>query len=358
MSRPNQNAMAAVFRAPGQPLELRAFDMPQVSPGEGLVKVDCCTLCGSDLHSIHGKRNIETPVILGHEIIGRLVEVTTGLCDVNGVPLGKGDRVTWSIAASCQNCFFCKHGIPQKCEHLFKYGHQTTVGPHPLSGGLATHCHLARRTAIVKLPDELTDYVASPANCATATVAGAMRIGGHCNGKSVVIIGAGMLGLTATAMARHQGAEHVFVCDTHPARAKLALKFGATHLGLTELADVTKGRGADLIVDLSGSPDAMEAAVQHVRIGGRLILVGAVFPERPLSIQAEQVVRRMLRIEGLHNYTPGDLSTAIEFLQETHEQFPFHQLVDREYRLNEINQAIEAAHNNQFIRVAIRPNES
>lgn len=355
MSRPDQTAFAAVFHGPGNALELRSFTLPNLSAGEGLVEVDCCTLCGSDLHSIQGKRTVETPTILGHEILGRLVEATEGLCDVDGLPLVVGDRISWSIAASCQRCFFCKRGLPQKCERLFKYGHQMVDGPHPLSGGLATHCHLAAGTAIVKIPDELTDFVASPANCATATVAGALRIAGAQSGKSIIVIGAGMLGLSAAAMAQHQGAKHVFVSDINQKRADFALKFGATHADLTDLAELTNGRGADLVMDMSGSPDAMENAIQQLRIGGRLILVGAAFPDRALSIAAEQVVRRMLRIEGLHNYTPEDLRTAIAFLTETHDQFPFHELVEREYRLADINQAVADSLNNPLIRVAIRP---
>ena len=351
----NQSATAAVFLAPGQNLELRSLPLPEISAGEGLVEVDCCTLCGSDLHSIHGKRKVATPTILGHEILGRLVEVAPGLCDVGGLPLVAGDRISWSIAASCDNCFFCHHGLPQKCERLFKYGHQATDGTHPLSGGLATHCHLAPGTAVVKVPDVLGDHVASPANCATATVAGAIRVAEGCAGKSVAIIGAGMLGLTAAAMARHLGANEVIVTDINPQRSKLALRFGATHSSLADLAELTNGRGADLVLDMSGSPDAIENAIGHLRIGGCLVLVGAVFPDRALSLAAEQIVRRLLRIEGLHNYTPTDLQTAISFLKETHDQFPFRELVAREYRLADINQAIADASQNRPIRIAIRP---
>jgi len=294
-------------------------------------------------------------MILGHEILGSLLEVTEGLCDVNGLPLNVGDRVSWSIATSCRNCFYCENGLPQKCEQLFKYGHQQINSQHPLSGGLATHCHLAKGTQIVKVPGELPDFVVCPANCATATVAAALRVAEGCAGKSVVIIGAGMLGLTATAMARYQGAKHVFVSDINQQRAEFALKFGATRTGLAELALLTEGRGADLIFDMSGSPEAMENALANLRIGGRLILVGAVFPSRAMSIHAEQIVRRMLRIEGLHNYKPEDLVAAIKFLKESHTQFPFQSLIDQEYRLKDINEAIAEAQNSNPIRVAIRP---
>jgi putative phosphonate catabolism associated alcohol dehydrogenase len=355
MSITNRTATAAVFKTPGQPLETRSFELPDLAEGEAIVEVDCCTLCGSDLHSISGKRKVETPIILGHEILGRLVEVTEGLCDVNGNPLIVGERVSWSIVVSCNQCFYCNNGLPQKCEQLFKYGHQPIDRQHPLSGGLATHCHLARGTQIIKVPDQLPDFVACPANCATATVAGALRIAGDPAGKTVVIFGAGMLGLTAAAMAQHQRAKHIIIADLNRERAELGYQFGATHTDLTDLSGLTEGRGADLVLDMSGSSEAIENGLQCLRIGGRLILVGSVFPSRSVPLHSEQIVRRMIRIEGIHNYTPVDLANAFKFLGETGEQFPFQQLVEREYALTDVNRAIIDSQNNRFIRVAMRP---
>src|SRR5690606_7982528 len=144
----------------------------------------CCTLCGSDLHTLQGKRDVPVPTILGHEVVGRVADWggTAPPVDLVGAPLGHGDRGTWAIAASCGVCFFCLRGIPQKCESLFKYGHEQLAERHLLSGGLATHCHLTKNSAVLQLPEELPDKVASPANCATATVAAALRVAGGCQG--------------------------------------------------------------------------------------------------------------------------------------------------------------------------------
>lgn len=349
------NATAAVFTAPGQPLEHQSFALPNLQDGEVLVEVDCCTVCGSDLHSIHGKRSVPVPTILGHEIVGRIVDLAGSPCDVNGSPLTLGDRVCWAIAASCGDCFFCTNGIPQKCERLFKYGHEAISTQHPLSGGLASHCHLARGTSIVRIPDALPDTIASPAGCATATVAAALRTAGDCRDKSVVIHGAGMLGITAAAMARTQGAASVFVTDPDAERLRRAAEFGATHTSVADLQQVTSDRGADVVLDMSGAPDAMEAAIDQLRIGGRLILVGAVFPARPLSLPADQLVRKMIRVEGVHNYRPDDLNAALRFLTDTADQFPFASLVGDEFSLADINQAIAAAEQSGGFRVAIRP---
>ena len=345
--------VAAVFYGSDRPLAIERFSWPELAFGEALAEVDCCTLCGSDLHTIHGRRSVETPMILGHEVVGRIVQAEGPLADVSGAALEVGDRVSWSIAASCRSCFYCDDDIPQKCERLFKYGHRQVEPRHPLSGGLATHCHLAAGTPLVRWSQEVPDTVAALANCATATVAAALRTAGDFTDQTVVIHGAGMLGLTAAAMAREGGARHVAVLDILPERAERAVQFGASPEGAAALEDWTEGRGADVVLDMSGAPEAMENAVQQLRIGGRLILVGAVFPDRPLALAAEQLVRKMLRVEGVHNYAPCDLAAAAEFLERSRQRYPFASLVEREYPLEEINQAVAEA--GQMVRAAVRP---
>ncbi|MFP6885591.1 MAG: hypothetical protein VCA40_14240, partial [Roseibacillus sp.] len=109
--------------------------------------------------------------------------------------------------------------------------------------------------------------------------------------------------------------------------------------------------------DLSGAPEAVEEAVSQVRIGGRVILVGSVFPTRALALHGDELVRRILRIEGVHNYTPGDLVDAFDFLAETHESFPFRSLVGASYPLAGIEGAVESALGGEHFRVAVHPRE-
>ena len=159
----------AVFSAVGSPIQLMEFDPPVLSSGEVFVRVNCCTLCGSDLHSIGGKRSVPMPSILGHEICGTVAELssTEAATDVDGTPLRLGDRIVWSVAASCGNCERCLHGMPQKCHHLHKYGHSAIRDGYVLSGGLAEGCHLLKGSAIVKVPSGLSDSIAATASCAT-----------------------------------------------------------------------------------------------------------------------------------------------------------------------------------------------
>ena len=364
-------SLAAVFHEAGQPLTLQRYELPTLGLGEVLVRITCSTLCGSDVHTFLGRRSTPVPTVLGHEIMGVVerLDAEETVSDYSGERLQVGDRITWSIAASCDHCFFCNNNVPQKCEHLFKYGHEKIVPEHPLSGGLADYCHLAAGTAIFRVPDSLPDTVACPANCATATVAAAMRVGGCCESKTVLIQGAGMLGLTATAMARCRGAREVIVCDVNRERLQRAREFGATRtLSVSEnsvsekeqelfdrVRDLTGGRGVDLAVELSGAPSAVETGVKLLRIGGRYVLIGSTFPTPPIALDPESVVRRCLTIVGNHNYRPEDLGEAVAFLVEHGGQFPFADLVHDEFSLLDAEAAFGHAIQGHDLRVAVRP---
>jgi alcohol dehydrogenase len=345
---------------------MREFHLPALAPGELLVRVACSTLCGSDLHTYQGRRETPCPTILGHEILGRVAALPPGdpPRDLAGRVLALGDRVTWSIAASCGACFYCTRKIPQKCERLFKYGHERATESHPLSGGLADYCHLARGTAVLHVPESLPDEVACPANCATATVAAALRVAGECRDHVVLVQGAGMLGLTAAAMLAARGAREIIVCDVDASRLQRAKAFGATRTvavdrGSDALAGVvmqsTADRGVDFALELSGSPEAVEAGLPLLRIGGRYVLVGAVFPARDVSLSAETIVRRLVRIEGVHNYQPRDLAAAVGFLADAHARHPFAELIGGRFALADAEAAFRHAISTKAPRVAVVP---
>jgi threonine dehydrogenase-like Zn-dependent dehydrogenase len=250
------------------------------------------------------------------------------------------------------------------CERLFKYGHESCCGQNPLSGGLAEACLLAPGTAIIRVPNTIPDAVASSANCAIATVAGAVRVAGGCAGKHVFIQGAGLLGLTTAAMSQVAGAASILVADVDPHRLATARGFGATHtINVQPAADqlrplvdqLTAGRGVDVAFEVSGAPDAVPLGLAQLRTGGCYVLVGAVKPVGAISLNVEQVVRSMWRIEGLHNYAPQDLATAIDFLAEHHARFPFAAQVAGEFALDQVDAAFQQMIDTKAIRVAVRP---
>ena len=224
----HNECLAAVFHTAGQGPILTRVERPTLKSGCILVRITCCTVCGSDLHTFTGRRSGPTPCVLGHEIVG-IVEAVEGgpIHDFSGNPLQPGDRVTWSVAASCGHCHRCSDRLPQKCESLFKYGHEH-ADRQLLSGGLASHCILEPGTAVIRLPDAPADSVICPANCATATVAAAVARAEDLQNRRVLVFGAGLLGLTTCAFAAVAGASEIRLCDPNEQRRAAGPAFGAT----------------------------------------------------------------------------------------------------------------------------------
>jgi putative phosphonate catabolism associated alcohol dehydrogenase len=355
-------SLAAVFDGVAREVNLRELALPTLQSGETLVRVLGCTLCGSDLHSYEGHRQVPVPTVLGHEIVGEIVAFGEGppLIDLVGAELKIGDRVTWAIVASCGECFYCQRGLPQKCLKSVKYGHEAFRPGRELLGGLAEHCLLVRGTAIIRVPEALPLEVACPASCATSTVAAALEAAGELRERTVVVLGAGMLGLTACAMSNAVGAAQVICVDMNEKRRDQALDFGATHaIAPTELAslsrELTQGHGLDLLLEFTGATAALENAWPLLRIGARAVLVGSVFPVPSISLLPEQIVRRQLTLTGVHNYAPKHLASAMAFLGQFQGKFPFGQLVASWHSLSETAEAFRIARESQAVRIGVCP---
>jgi putative phosphonate catabolism associated alcohol dehydrogenase len=353
---------ALLFQGPGQPWLSESVPIPQPRNGDILVRVLACTICGSDLHSISGRRTVPTPSVLGHEIVGEIVEFgpTVRRLSIDGTPLHVGTRVCWSLVANCDHCFYCEHDLPQKCSTMIKYGHHAYSCPIDLTGGFAGHCLLVSGTKIMQLPASMPLEVACPISCATATIASAMEIAKIIPGETVVVFGAGMLGVTACAMAKELGADKVVCVERSAVRRESSLLFGADiaieDSQLSEVVrDLTNGRGADCLLECSGSNQAFESAMNVMRLGGRVVLVGAVFPQEPVPIVLERIVRRNLLVAGVHNYAPRNLKQAVDFLSASGGKYPFASLVSAWYPFTEIERAVEHASSRTAVRVGLKP---
>ena len=275
-----------------------------------MIRVTCCTICGSDLHTFTGRRSAHDRSVLGHEIIGEVVcwGGDQAPRDYFGEKIRPGQRVTWSMPVGCGGCFFCRNALSWKCDSLFKYGHEPCGDGIP-TGGLSTHCRLIPKTPIFPIPDALPDEVACPANCATATVSATLRLVAQTHpirGASVVITGAGMLGLSAIVQLVDLGAKEIIAVDPHSDRRELARTFGATlTVDSNSPGDVEKSvlaktdnRGVDVAIDFSGISSAVETCLKHLRIGGCVLLAGSTFPSESLKLAPEQIVRRMITLRG------------------------------------------------------------
>ena len=358
-----QHSTAALFQGVDKPWELPTIPLRDPAPGEILVKVLACTICGSDLHTICGRRHAHPPAVLGHEIVGQVLAIGPKLSNRAdpGNHIQPGDRLVWGIVANCGECFYCLHDLPQKCSHAFKYGHQQISDDSIWQGGFAQHCMLAPGTSLVRLPDDLSIEAACPLSCATATIAAALRIATPPTNQRVLVVGAGMLGLTALAFARELGASSLACLEPDPSRRELALgSFRADIAGDADelnrwIANHQNGIGFDLVIECSGTNNGTLDAMRLMRTGGKLVFVGAVFPSAPIPLVFEEIVRRQWTLHGVHNYRSDDLVRAVEFMSDAQARYPFADLVREKFPLKQIEQAVIAAQRRENIRVAILP---
>lgn len=347
-------AKLLAFNGHGLPMEVLSREIPTLQVGEILIKNLYTTICGSDLHTYCGYRQEKVPTVLGHEIVGEIIEFHPDhhKRDYAGNVLEIGDRVTWSIFSSDPNSPLSIAGMPQKGDGLFKYGHAQITKEDALHGGLSTHCVIRPWTTVLKLSLEIPLSVAATINCAIATVAGAMRMAGDVRDRKVLISGSGLLGIVCSAMCRTSGASTIYMADINPERLKLSLDFGVDRTFLFT-ANSELPNDIDFVFDMSGSPDAMESGLDTLTLGGIAIWIGAVFNARPVQVNAEKIVRNLNTIKGLHNYNYDDFATAVSFITVHHKTFPFERIVKDEFSLEDSETAFQYALTKKPIRVGI-----
>ncbi len=359
---------AAVFDGPNLPMRLTHIAVPRdLPPGSALCRLRMSTICGSDLHTFSGRRIEPAPSILGHESVGEVVAAGEGATYYDGAPLRMGDCVSWTIMASCGACSFCGRTLPQKCVHLKKYGHMPMEVWPGLTGGYAEYIYLFPGTGIVAVPSSLEDAVVAPANCALATVICAHEaIGGIASGESVLICGAGLLGTYLAAIAREAGARIVMVADADTTRAETTLRFGTDAVFSRTVEpgavanwarDTCGGDGVDVAFEVCGDPRAASAALESLRIGGRLLVAGLVAPGSVFPMDGNLLTRHCLTVRGIHNYHPAHLGKALNFLAATVGKYPYHSLIHPILDIEHIGYAFDLARQRISARVAIQYGE-
>ena len=357
------SAQALVFQGPGLPFLHETCDLPPLNDGEVLVKLEMATICGSDLHSIDGKRIEPAPSVLGHEGVGVVQQAAPG------ARAAVGDRVTFTVADSCGTCRPCgEYHLPQKCTSLFKYGHalmeKDPAKANGLNGTYASHIVLKKGTAMIPIPDNVSNKVAAPANCALATMVEALFMAPlPVPTENVLIQGAGLLGLYGSAMLDHEGAK-VWCTDLNQKRLDMVPKFGgiAAPIDPAEaeaaiMADpaVQANRGVDLVVEVAGAPAVLPQGIRLLRPGGMYVLVGMVHPDSGLGgVTGEQLIRKCVTMRGIHNYSPEALQRGVDFLSATVDKYPFEDLVhDKVYPLSDLAAAVDLARTQIAPRVAV-----
>jgi len=349
----------AVLKAYGGDFELREYPVPDPEPGAILIRLTRAGVCGSDLHIWRGemKEVYGSPprdLTFGHEMCGRVARLGAGVTvDSAGQPLREGDRVAFLYFFPCGRCRVCLRDEMGSCPR--KVRPDRVAGTPPYFNNAYGDWYLLRPGGFVfRVPDEVPDDVATPANCALAQVVYGLARAGLRAGDTVVIQGAGGLGLNAVAVARDMGADRIIVLDRLAARLELARAFGADHtLDVADLAtperriqavmDVTGGSGADVVADFVGYPEVVPEGLRMLRGGGCYLEVGSIAPGNVFSYDATALVRGNVRLVGASNYSPWALEQALRFLRRARSRFPFDRLVSHVFPLERIGDAFRAA---------------
>jgi putative phosphonate catabolism associated alcohol dehydrogenase len=342
-------ATVAVFVGPQRNFEFHEIPCPAPAAGELLVAVSLATICGSDLHTFEGRRREATPCVLGHEAVGRVVAVGAGRD-----PALLGQRVTWTLADSCGCCRPCREwALPQKCESLFKYGHAALDSGSGLNGCYASHLMVRAGTTVVGLPDCVTDAMAAPANCALATMVAATEPLAA-GGGTVLLQGAGLLGIYGAALLRELGWARVLVTDPNSERRVAAARFGAEPVAPDDLGQFASA-SVDGVVEVAGTAVVVPEGIRLLRPGGFYGFVGMVHPDSRLELTGETVIRKCLTLRGTHNYAPRHLRTAVDFLAAHAGRHPWPGLVSEPLPLARLDEAFRLAQTGRWPRVSVAP---
>jgi len=353
------NGRVAVLRAYGGEFELREYPVPDVEPGAILVRLTRAGICGSDLHIWRGEMKevygaMPSDLTFGHEMCGRVERLGPGVTtDSMGQPLGEGDRVTYLYFFPCGRCPVCLHDEMGSCPRKARPNRVAGTPPY-FNNAYGDYYYLRPGHFVFKIPDEISDDVATPSNCALSQVLYGLRRAGLRAGHALVVQGAGGLGINAVAVARDMGADTVIVIDRLPERLTLARAFGADHtLSTAELTtaeqrveavkELTGGFGADVVADFVGYPDVIPEGLRMLRGGGCYLEVGSIAPGNVFSYDATALVRGNARLVATSNYSPWALEQALAFLRRNRRRFPFERVVSHVFPLERISEGFRQA---------------
>ena len=363
----SRTGRAAVYDKPNTPFVIREFPVRNVHGDEVLVKITMSTICRSDIHSYLGHRPNPCPGILGHEIIGVIDQIGETIThDMRGDRLSVGDRITWTEYFHDGPSYYADiHDMPQKADGLRKYGHDLVADDPHFLGGFADYCYILPGTGILKLPGEITDEEAAPLNCGVATMMSVTEAAATTMGDSVVVQGLGLLGIYGCAIAKARGARMVIGLDSVKDRLETAKKFGAdqtidvssmdTEALVKAVRALCPPEGPDIVFEACGAAAVVPAGVQMLRPGGRYALCGLVNPGSDFSLDGNLLVRKSITLKGVYNYHPRNLIQALDFVMANRKHFPFAEIVDSKFSLDQLDEAFAKAADRSVLRAAIVP---
>jgi L-iditol 2-dehydrogenase len=291
-------------------LEIADMPLPTIGPDEVLVRVEACGICGSDVHGFDGSTGRRIPpIVMGHEAAGTIDSVGS---NVRGFK--PGDRVTFDSTVYCGQCKYCASGDVNLCDNRQVIG--VSCGDYRRHGAFAEFVVVPQRI-VYHLPESIAFSEAAMLEAVSVALHG-VRVSEVKGGETALVIGAGMIGLLTLQAAHAAGCKQVFISDVDTTRLTLAGQVGADktlHTSgaelLAEVQKLTEGRGVDIVYEAVGRDETIASAIDCVRKGGTVSLIGNITPEVTLPLQ--KVVSRQIRLQG-SCASSGEYPQAIELI--------------------------------------------
>ena len=377
---------AATLVAPGR-YEIREYPLPDPEPGAVLVKMALSGICGTDKHTYQGyttqyagsasPKTIPFPIIQGHENVGTIAAIggDGAYTDVEGVPLHVGDRVVVGANVVCGQCYYCRHDFPYYfCERMVDYGNNMSAADPPhLFGGWSQYLYAVPGSFLVRVPDALPTEMAVLTEVMAVTVGldRAKQFSAVPNepflfDDTVVVLGVGPLGMCFLMKARMLGAGTIVAIDLSPYRLAMAARLGADHTldaAKTTLADrlafvreVTRGRGADVVVECAGVPQVIPEALELLRTGGMLVEAGNFSDLGEVAINPHRhLCSKNVRILGVGGEEVASYGPSMRQLLRYMRQYPVREFVSHRCRLDDVDAAVKQSIASDSMKVVIDP---
>jgi L-iditol 2-dehydrogenase len=363
---------------PGQ-LAVREFDVPDVGPGEVLIEVELCGVCGTDVHMNKGGMPLDFPVIPGHEFSGRIVELGEGVtADFAGNAVAEGEPVTVCPGRACEDCWYCDNVTtrPTACPNRTVYGFVNAESGPPLRGGMSEYVLIESDADFFRIPDSLdVEYGAlvEPFAVGSYALERAYQPGkptareGYGPGQSVAVQGAGPIGLLTMATAAATGAGEIIAVDMIEERLEMAERFGAT--GTVDLSEfdgdeaiveavkdvANGGRGPDVVVEAVGHPTAFNQGLQMPRNGGTLVEVGHFADAGTVEVNPTNIVQNDVSVISSYVYTPSQFQTSLSLLEQHQDDMPFLELFNERTPIADSAEAFATQGAGESYRATIHP---
>lgn len=337
-----------VLTAP-QKLELQHFRLPEIGADDGLLALECVGVCGSDPAIFEGRPTRGPrpyPIILGHEIVGRVHKMGKTAQARHGV--SEGDRVVLEYAFGCGQCDACLSGSYTLCDRNYTYGSMMSCQHPPhLYGGYSDFVYIHPRAMVHKIGEDISPEVGV---LICAVIGNGIRwlrqIGGVSIGDTVVIIGPGLQGIAAAAVAKEAGAGCIIVAGLARDKARLEMvrRFGADRIidieetdPVADVTEMTAGKMADVVMDVSGSPAGADLALSLAGKRATVVLPG-IYKDSRVPINLNRAVVNEIKMLGVFSHDFRAVRPAIRLVRQ--KKYPFEELISHRFKLEDAEQAL------------------